>query len=180
MKKISIIILLAFVLLVVGCKASKNDIQPSNLQTNNSSLVISNGEIKWDEDKNALSFDEFIKKVPFEVKQPEVPFEITNKAIGGIEAPFDFIQMTSANDKLGFEIILAISNSKDNSKPQGKKGVKLENGSQTWIQSDQSVSALYWRYDGLTYVLSSLKIENGNFLPLYDTEKLVEIANTIK
>jgi len=180
MKKIHILFLIVFILLVSGCNENQSRTQPANPEPGGGSLVISGEGFEWSESKDALSFEEVIAKVPFRVRQPEVPFEVTHKAANIIQAPFDFIQMTYANDKLGFQLVLSESNSKDKSTPKGEAGSKLHDGSPTWIQGDSRVSGLYWRSNGMTYNLLSFKIQNGAFVSLYDHAQLVEVANTIK
>ncbi len=120
------------------------------------------------------------KKIPFDVQQPQLPFIVTHKAAGIMNAPFDMIKITYANEQEGLQLILAESNATNKSSPKGTLGPNLSDGSQTWIQGDENFSGLYWRRDGHTYSLASNKIENGKFVPLYDESKLIEIANTIK
>jgi hypothetical protein len=184
MKKIGIMFLFASILLIAGCKASQSDIQPPNNQQSNTGFTISDEGFKWNDDKNALPFEETIKKAPFQLRQPEVPFEVTNKTARSIKAstkaPYDVVEMTYANAKQGLQLTLAEANSKDDVTPNGEMGPKLQNGSQTWIVGDQNKSGLYWKYNAVNYSLISFKIENGKFVPLYDNSKLAEIANTIK
>jgi hypothetical protein len=176
--------LFASILLIAGCKASQSNIQPPNNQQSNIGLTISDEGFKWNDDKNALAFEETIKKAPFQARQPEVPFEVTNKMAHSIKSPtktpYDVIEMTYANVKQGLQLTLTEANSKDDATRTGEIGPKLQNGSQTWIAGDQNTSGLYWRYNGVNYSMISFKIENGKFVPLYDNAKLVEIANTIK
>ncbi|MNC41753.1 hypothetical protein D3C75_905310 [compost metagenome] len=73
---------------------------------------------------------------------------------------------------------MMITNSKVKTSPNGKKGLKLANGSQTWDQGNDHISAIYWRNEGLTYSLVSGK--NNNLEPLYDYKTLIEIADTIR
>jgi hypothetical protein len=68
------------ILLTAGCKASQTaTVQPNAIQQTESGFTISNEGFKWTDDENALPFEEVIKKAPFQVKEPEVPFEATNK-----------------------------------------------------------------------------------------------------
>jgi hypothetical protein len=188
MKKLRIwFCLVVLVLLISGCDTNQNvnveTAQPTAIDaqkvSNDSKLLITTEGFKWSEDKDALPFEDVIEKVPFKIKQPLIPFEVTHKAASLIDAPFDFIQLTYANDKDGYQLILAESNSKSKTKPDGKAGPQLNDGTETWVQSDQLSSALYWRKDGLTFTLISNKIEKGKFVPLYDIPKLKEIANSI-
>ncbi|MEC0125173.1 hypothetical protein [Paenibacillus pabuli] len=119
-------------------------------------------------------------KIPFEIKQPSVPFQVTQKSarILDTNGKFDAVEVTYANTDEGLNLIIMITNSKVDMPPNGKKGLKLTNGSQTWNQGDEHVSAIYWRNEGLTYSLISGK--NNNLEPLYDYQTLIEIANTIK
>jgi hypothetical protein len=188
MKKIGIMLLLASILLTGGCKASQGTIQSPINQQSNIGFSITNEGFKWTDDKNALPFEETIKKAPFQVKQPVLPFEVTNKVAHAIKAPtkpsYDVIEMTYANAKQGLQLTLVEANSKADLKadlnPKTPLGPKLQNGSQTWIGGDQNKSGLYWRYDGVNYSMISYKIDNGKFVPLYDVAKLIEIANSIK
>lgn len=127
-----------------------------------------------------ISIEEAENKVPFEIKQPSVPFPVTQKSarILDTDGKFDAVEITYSNADEGLNLILMITNSKADTPPSGKKGQKLANGSQTWDQGDEHVSAIYWRNEGLTYSLISGK--NNNLEPLYDYQKLIEIANTIK
>jgi hypothetical protein len=180
MKKIGMMLLLASILLTAGCKASQGAIQSPINQQSNIGLSITNEGFKWSDDKNTLPFEETIKKTPFQVKQPVLPFEVTNKVAHAIKAPtkpsYNVIQMTYANAKQGLQLTLAQDNSKADANPKTPLGPKLDNGSQTWIGGD----GLYWRYDGVNYSMISYKIDNGKLVPLYNVAKLIEIANSIK
>lgn len=127
-----------------------------------------------------ISIEEAEAKVPFEIKQPSVPFQVTQKSarILDTNGKLDAVEITYANTDEGLSLILMITNSKADTPPTGKKGLKLANGSQTWDQGDEHVSAVYWRNEGLTYSLVSGK--NNNLEPLYDYQTLIEIANTLK
>ncbi|MGC5772150.1 hypothetical protein [Paenibacillus pabuli] len=127
-----------------------------------------------------ISFEEVEAKIPFEIKQPSVPFQVTQKSarILDTNGKFDAVEITYANTNEGLNLIIMITNSKVDTPPNGKKGLKLTNGSQTWDQGDEHVSAIYWRNEGLTYSLISGK--NNNLEPLYDYQTLIEIANTIQ
>ena len=127
-----------------------------------------------------ISIEEAVAEIPFEIKQPSVPFQVTQKSARILDAngKFDAVEITYANTDEGLNLIIMITNSKADTRPNGKKGLKLENGSQTWDQRNEHVSAIYWRNEGLTYSLISGK--NNNLEPLYDYQTLIEIANTIK
>lgn len=127
-----------------------------------------------------ISIDEAEAKVPFKIKQPSIPFQVTQKStrILDTNGKFDAVEITYANTDEGSNLILMITNSKADTPPTGKKGLKLANGSQTWDQGNEHISAIYWRNEGLTYSLISGK--NNNLDPLYDYQSLIEIANTIK
>jgi len=127
-----------------------------------------------------ISFEEADAKMPFEIKQPIVPFQVTQKSARILNAngKFDAVEITYANTDEGLTLIIMITNSKADTPPNGKKGLKLTNGSQTWDQGNEHVSAIYWRNEGLTYSLISGK--NSSLEPLYDNHTLIEIANTIK
>lgn len=92
--------------------------------------------------------------------------------------PYDAVEITYANTDQGLNLIIMITNSKVNTSPNGMKGLKLANGSQTWDQGNDHVSEIYWRNEGLTYSLVAGK--NNNLEPLYDYETLIEIADTIQ
>jgi hypothetical protein len=183
MKKIGMMLLLAFILLTAGCKVSQGTIQSPINQQSNIGFSITNEGYNWTDDKNALPFEETIKKAPFQVKQPVLPFEVTNKVAHAIKATikpsYDIIEMTYGNAKQGLQLTLAEANSKADLKadlnPKTPMGPKLNNGSQTWIGGD----GLFWRYNGVNYSMISYKIDNGKFVPLYDIAKLIEIANSI-
>ncbi|MCC3375025.1 hypothetical protein [Cohnella sp. REN36] len=187
MKNLRIVFcLVALVLLISGCETNQHSnvetSQPSTVDTpktfNNSALSISSEGNKWNEDKNALPFEQVIDKVSFKVKEPEVPFEVTHKAASLITDPFVVIQLTYANEKVGYQLVLAESNS-DKFKPGGKVGPHLKDGTETKVQSNQHSSVLAWRKNGMTFTLITTKIEDGEFVPLYDVSKLKEIANSI-
>lgn len=127
-----------------------------------------------------ISFEEAEAKIPFEIKQPSVPFKVTQKSarILDTNSTFDAVELTYANTDEGLTLIIMMTNSKADTPPNGKKGLQLTNGSQTWDQGDGHVSAIYWRNEGLTYSLISGK--NNNLEPLYSHQTLIEIANTIK
>ncbi len=189
MKKIFYLWLVAVFLLINGCMMGKQtdappvpgDVNIDQKPKNCAGLTIAKDGVQWDPgSENSKSFEEILLEVPFKVQLPSPPFGVTHRAAEIVPAPFDIIRLTFANVDIGEQLILSISNSKDNSKPEGEKGPKLSNGSQTWIQSNRDFSGLYWRYEGLTYALASTKVEQGAFVPLYDISDLVEIANTIK
>lgn len=143
-------------------------------------LSIRDGVAVWDPSSECCkSFEDTLQEVPFEVPIPKVPFPITHQSADIVPASFDLIQLTFANEERGEQLILAVSNSKDKSKPDGKKGPQLSDGTQTWIQNTLSLSGLYWRKQGLTYALASNKVEDGTFVPLYSISELVQIANSI-
>ncbi|PZT57599.1 hypothetical protein [Paenibacillus silvae] len=127
-----------------------------------------------------VSLQEAKAKVPFPIRQPVVPFEVTEQSTRILETDgtYDAVELTYANKEEGTNLILLITNSKADTPPKGKKGQPLSNGSPTWDQSNENVSAIYWRYEGLTYALVSGK--NNNLEPLYDYATLKEIANTIQ
>lgn len=127
-----------------------------------------------------ISIEEAEAKIPFEIKQPSVPFQVTQKSarILDTNGKFDAVEITYENTIEGLTMIIMMTNSKADTPPNGKKGLKLANGSQTWDQGNEHVSAIYWRHEGLTYSLISGK--NNNLEPLYDHQTLIEIANTIK
>lgn len=127
-----------------------------------------------------VSLQEAKAKVPFIIKQPTVPFEVTEQSTRLLETngTYEAVEMTYANKDEDLNLILLITNSKADTPPTGKKGQKLTNGSQTWDQGNGEVSAIYWRHEGLTYALVSGK--NNNLEPLYDYGTLIEIANTVQ
>lgn len=185
-KLIYVYVFAALLLLAGGCGTGKQNNTAPNAEDidqtprQSAGLSIRNGVAEWDPGSDCCkSFEDTLLEVPFEVRIPKVPFQITHQAADIVPANFDLIQLTFANEELGEQLILAISNSKDKSKPEGKKGPKLNDGTQTWIQSTQNLSGLYWRSKGLTYALASNKVEDGDFLPLYDISELVQIANSI-
>jgi hypothetical protein len=114
------------------------------------------------------------------MKQPSVPFQVDQKSarILDTNGTFDAVEITYENTDEGLTLILMMTNSKADTLPNGKKGLKLANGSQTWDQGNEHINAIYWRNEGLTYSLISGK--NNNLEPLYDQQTLIEIANTIK
>jgi hypothetical protein len=127
-----------------------------------------------------ISIEDAEAKIPFEMKQPSVPFQVDQKSarILDTNGTFDAVEITYENTDEGLTLILMMTNSKADTLPNGKKGLKLANGSQTWDQGDEHINAIYWRNEGLTYSLISGK--NNNLEPLYDQQTLIEIANTIK
>ncbi|UPK45577.1 hypothetical protein [Paenibacillus pabuli] len=127
-----------------------------------------------------ISIEDAEAKIPFELKQPSVPFHVDQKSARVLDTngTFDAVEITYENTDEGLTLILMMTNSKADTPPNGKKGLKLANGSQTWDQGDEHVNAIYWRNEGLTYSLVSGK--NNNLEPLYDHQTLIEIANTIK
>ncbi|WP_068785031.1 hypothetical protein [Paenibacillus phocaensis] len=187
MKKIiEVCLLVALLLLASGCGTEKpksaSPIAEDIHQTprHSAGLSISNGVAVWEPGTECCkSFEETRLAVPFEVPIPKVPFAITHQAADIVPANFDLIQLTFANEDRGEQLIWAVSNSPDKSKPEGKKGPKLNDGTQTWIQSTPNLSGLYWRNQGLTYALAANKVEDGDFVPLYRISELVQIANSI-
>ncbi len=187
MKKIiDVCLLVALLLLCSGCATGERNSPPPVAedveQTPGTSpgLSIRDGVAVWDPGSECCkSFEDTLNEVPFEVSIPKVPFPITHQSADIVPANFDLIQLTFANEERGEQLILAVSNSQVKSKPDGKKGPKLSDGTQTWIQSTPSLSGLYWRKQGLTYALGSNKVEDGNFVPLYSISELVQIANSI-
>lgn len=147
----------------------------SNQLTNNSNLSL----------PVEISIEEAKTKIPFEIKQPSVPFQVTKESARVLDAnsnkfDFDAVEITYTNTDEGLTLVIMITNSKVDTPPNGKKGLNLANGYQTWDQGTEHVSAIYWRDEGLTYSLISGRESNGNFEPLYDHQTLIEIANTIK
>lgn len=183
-KKLRLILLFSL-LLIAGCKVSQPSInQPTANQQIKSGFTVSDEGFKWNEDKNALPFEEAIKKAPFQIKEPPVPFEVTNKVAYVLKSTtkpsFDIVVMTFANADQGYQLTVGADNSKKpTSNPKAPLGPKLKNGDETWTYIDQGKSGLYWRHNGQNYSIISFKIENGKFVPLYDTSSLIEIANTI-
>ncbi|WP_213649720.1 hypothetical protein [Paenibacillus sp. J23TS9] len=173
---IGLIIALA---VLAGCSSKQEAKIDYGKPTNSTSMGITDEGLKWDIDKSAPSYDDTIERVSFEVKEIKSPFPPTHKAASIIKAPFDMIQLTYASLDQGRQLILVESNSQDTSEPEGKSGPKLSNGAPTWIQSDSQMSALYWRQDGLTFVLMSNQVKNKKFIPLYDEDELAIIANSI-
>ncbi|WP_128103216.1 hypothetical protein [Paenibacillus sp. DCT19] len=140
-------------------------------------------QLTYDSDLNPpveIPFEEAEAKIPFEIKQPSIPFQVTEKSTRVLAAnePYDAVEITYANTDQGLNLIMMITNSKVNTSPNGKIGLKLANGSQTWDQGNEHVSAIYWRNEGLTYSLVAGK--NNNLEPLYDYETLIKIADTIQ
>lgn len=171
--------LLIALAVIAGCSSEQETKIDYGKPTNSTSMGITDEGLKWDIDKSAPSYDETIKMVPFKVKEIKSPFPPTHKAASIIKAPFDMIQLTYASLDQGRQLILVESNSQDTSEPKGKSGPKLRNGAPTWIQSDSQMSALYWKQDGLTYLLMSNQVKNKKFMPLYDEDELAIIANSI-
>lgn len=184
LKKAIYICLVAAFLVTSGCETgTQNTIPPiaENIDQNPpnyAGLSITNGVVEWNQGLDS-SFEDTLLEVPFEVQIPKIPFQITNQAAEIVPANFNLIRLTFANVEHGEQLILSISNSKDKAKLKGEKGPKLNDGTQTWIQSNQNFSGLYWRNKGLTYALASSKVEDGDFLPMYDIPELVQIANSI-
>ncbi|MCM3040432.1 hypothetical protein M3201_12075 [Paenibacillus motobuensis] len=151
-------------------------------------LSITDGVAKWSEGEGGLTsiatsdeiFQQTIHEAVFPLLLPKLPFEATHRAVSKIAAPFDLYQIVYVNEQQGIQLVLGQSNSKVTSTPEGKKGPKLDNGARTWIQGNDGFSAIYWRHDGYTYSLLSNKVDGGKFVPLYDTDKLVEIANSLQ
>lgn len=127
-----------------------------------------------------VSLQEAEAKVPFKIKQPVVPLELTEQSTRLLETnrTYEAVEITYANKEGDLNLIFLITNSKVDTPPTGKKGQKLTNGSQTWDQGNGEVSAIYWRHEGLTYTVVSGK--NNNLEPLYDYVTLLKIANTIQ
>lgn len=143
-------------------------------------LSIRDGVAVWDPGPECCkSFEDTLLEVPFKVPIPKVPFPITHQSADIVPANFDLIQLIFANEERGEQLILAVSNSKVKSNPDGKKGPKLTDGTQAWIQSTPNLSGLYWRKQGLTYAIASNKVEDGDFVPLYSISELVQLANSI-
>ncbi|NWL89623.1 hypothetical protein DMN77_18925 [Paenibacillus sp. 79R4] len=153
-----------------------------------SGLLITDGVAKWkgtesqwaSDSASDEAFQQTIREAVFPLLLPKLPFEATHRAVNKIAAPFDLYQMVYANEQLGIQLVLGQSNSKVTSEPEGKKGPKLENGARAWIQGNDGFSAIYWRHDGYTYSLLSYKTDGSKLVPLYDTDKLVEIANSLQ
>ncbi|GIP46255.1 hypothetical protein J45TS6_47140 [Paenibacillus sp. J45TS6] len=167
MKAISKLLFLCMIpLLLSGCLQNAESNQPTN------NLDLS--------PPVEISIEEAVAEIPFDIKQPSVPFQVTQKSARILDAngKFDAVEITYANTDEELNLIIMITNSKADTRPNGKKDLKLENGSQTWDQGNEHVSAIYWRNEGLTYSLISGK--NNNLEPLYDYQTLIEIANTIK
>ncbi|MGQ8875009.1 hypothetical protein [Paenibacillus sp. TSA_86.1] len=127
-----------------------------------------------------VSLQEAEARVPFKIKQPVVPFEVTEQSTRILETngTYEAVEMTYANREEDLNLILLITSSKVDTPPKGKKGQKLTNGAQTWDQGNTEVSSIYWRHEGLTYAVVSGK--NNNLEPLYDYPTLLKIANTIR
>ncbi|MDR0267131.1 hypothetical protein [Paenibacillus sp.] len=172
-------LLLCFSILA-GCSSDKVTSAEYGKAVNRTHMGITSDGLKWDQDRNAPSFEDTLKQMPFKVKQIRLPFPPTQTAASIIEAPFDMIQLTYADLENGRQLILVESNSQDTSKPKGKSGPKLRNGTPTWIQSDSHTSALYWREDGLTYLLMSNQVNDKDFIPLFSPKDLALIASTIQ
>jgi hypothetical protein len=159
-----------------------------NEEATNNGLSITDGVAKWSGGGSGLIsdsasdevFQQTIHEAVFPLLQPKLPFEATHCAVSKITAPFDLYQIVYANEQQGIQLVLGQSNSKVTSTPEGKKGPKLDNGARTWIQGNDGFSAIYWRHNGYTYSLLSNKVDGGKFFPLYDTDKLVEIANSLQ
>lgn len=167
LKKIMCLSMLCMVLLVLSACSEKTE----------SSLVT--GDVEPSLPAVEVSVQEAEARVPFKIKQPVVPFEITEQSTRILETngTYEAVEMTYANKDEDANLILLITNSKADTPPKGKIGRKLTNGSQTWDQGNEEISAIYWRYDGLTYALVSGK--SNNLEPMYDYTTLLEIANTI-
>ncbi|WP_338540427.1 hypothetical protein [Paenibacillus tundrae] len=150
------------------------------------SSCLHNGEspqLTYDSDLKPpveITIEEAEAMIPFDIKEPSVPFQTTEKSIRILATndPYDAVEITYANTEQGLNLIMMITNSKVKTSPHGKKGQKLANGSQTWDQGNDHISAIYWRNEGLTYSLVAGK--NNNLEPLYDYKTLIEIADTIQ
>lgn len=153
-------------LLLSACSQNTISNSPSNHLDGSSPAVI--------------SIEEAEAKIPFTIKQPSVPFKVTQTSarILDTRGKFDAVEVTYANTDEGLSLILMTTNSKTDTPPTGEKGLKLANGSQTWDQGNEHLSVIYWRNEGLTYSLIAGK--NNNLEPLYDYQTLIEIANTIQ
>lgn len=129
-----------------------------------------------------MSIEEAQLKAPFAIKQPTIPFKVTEESAKTMETTngFDAVEITYRNADEDITLVMMINNSKIDAPPNGQKGPKLANGAETWDQGDQKVSAIFWRHENLNYTLISGKISAGKVEPLYDIQKLVEIADTLK
>lgn len=173
---------LVFVIAMTGCSNGPQiTVPPTSADVPDlAGLTITDGGPEWHEGEEKTPFDQLIQQAPFPVKQPALSFEVTHKAAAFIEAPFDLLHMVYANETLGMQVMLSISNSQETSDPEGTRGPDLENGTSTWLQGGEFFSGLYWRQDGLTYALLANKVEGGEFVPLYGDREIVEIANSLK
>ncbi|MCJ8014950.1 hypothetical protein MUG84_25020 [Paenibacillus sp. KQZ6P-2] len=178
-KRLRILLILSAFILLTSCSSNDKTDTGYGKPENATRMVITEDGLKWDIDKSAPSFEDTIKQVSFNVKQIKLPFPPTNTSASIIKAPFDMIQLTYASLEMGCQLILVESNSEDTSEPEGKSGPKLRDGTPTWIQSDSAMSALYWRKDGLTYLLMSQRVRDHSFVPLYNEEDLAVIADSL-
>lgn len=162
------LLLCLFALVLSSCRPDTDREAPADVSVRNSPLEI--------------SVEEAQRQVPFAIVQPSVPFEATQKSAKVLDTNdrFDAVEITYANPDEGLTLVMMMTNSKADSPPNGKIGLKLANGAQTWEQGDERVNAVYWRHEGLTYTLLSLQNNNGNPQPLYSHHKLIQIANSIK
>ncbi|WP_019424812.1 hypothetical protein [Paenibacillus sp. OSY-SE] len=179
MRRLRIRLLLPFIILS-GCYHNQAPTETSIHQQPNN--YMESNESAHNIPEKALPIKDAVKQVPFTVMQPEVPFEVTDKSarVFHTQMNFDAIEISYLNTKQGLNLLLTITNSQHDTGPKGKKYRKLDNQAQTWDQANEFFSALYWRHDGLTYVLFSGKETNGTTSPLYSNEQLLEIANTIE
>jgi len=128
----------------------------------------------------AISIEEAKTRIPFDIKQPVVPFQVSEKSarILKTNGKYDAVELTYVNTEEELNLMLLITNSKSRMTPSGQKGQRLSNGAQVWEKSSDLIKAIFWRNEGLTYTLFSGK--HNTFDPLYDFQALVDIANTIK
>lgn len=69
-----------------------------------------------------ISIEEAEAKIPFEIKQPSVPLQFTQKSVRILDTngKFDAVDITYANTDEGLNLIMMITNSKADTPPNGK------------------------------------------------------------
>lgn len=70
-----------------------------------------------------ISIEDAEAKIPFELKQPSVPFQVDQKTARVLDTngTFDAVEITYENTDEGLTLILMMTNSKADTPPNGKK-----------------------------------------------------------
>ena len=157
------ILLIVVAMISLGCAAKTN-------------------EFNFDEENvEVQSIEEAESMVSFMIREPEVPFEISDKTIRvvNVSSRIQAVEVSYTQTEDRSNLVLMMNNSNiDN--PQGERGDKLDSGAQTYNQGDGHVSVLFWEHDKVNYLLISGQVVNENMVPLYTQSELIEIANTIQ